>query len=542
MVTSPEKLKCICGSTKFGKYDKQVYEVTPEGETIESESSKIQFYKCNSCGLVRQGISNTDYSNYPPSNPEYKMKHYEHDLTLAMKRTRAYDIRENDVVLDVGSGSGAFIDICRAINAEAYGCEIAEYHYSKSDEFVYKKRFEDVHFPVDMFDVVTCHDVLEHVQDPIKFVKEMFRVTKQGGKCIIDIPDFFCTEGKHHWKEEHIWFFNLPQLMELCSNVGFLLEKRSTPIPSKIVLYLKKPKQKRVKILVPPGMGDAYWSVVKLQSFMKSIGREGEIADVYVACNKDRKWEGHKRAFPFLNLFPFLKSTGISFNTEQYPREIWLEAYRDAGRTVFKNMCGCDYFLSWNGQLGNGNPLDEVDWELECNWIPDMFESLEQTNYETYCKETYGKYIVFYFLFHGHYGHWQDEFGKNQMIASVNKICKETGHTPIFTGAVWDSEFEDQTKVIEGVPNAIDLRGETSVEQLFGLIKGSEVVVGYPSGLTIMSTVLKQKTIIIWNDYYNKEFMKNSCPPEVRNKTYFIVNTRGLTSKSLSTKVKEIIG
>lgn len=542
MVTSPEKLICICRSTEFSKYDRQHYEVTPEGETIPSTGNGVYFYKCDNCGIVRQGISYTDYKMYPPSDSEYLKKDYKHDLALGLKRLVDHKICSDHKVLDVGSGSGAFVDACRGIRAEAYGCEISDYHYKQNEEFIYKKRFEDVHFPVDEFDVVTCHDVLEHVDDPVAFAKEMFRVTKQEGQCIVDFPNFFSTEGKHHWKKEHIWFFNTPQLLELFTNIGFIVEKYNTPIPSKSVFYLRKPVQDRLKILVPPGMGDAYWSVVKLESFLKTMS-EGyqEIADVYVACNKDRKWEGHKRAFPFLKLFPFVNSTGVSFNTDQYPKEIWLEAYRDAGKTIFPDICNCDYFLSWNGQLGNGYSLDKVNSDLECNWIPNMFESLDQINYENYAKQTYGKYIVFYFLFHGHYGGWQNEFNKQKMINSVNKICSETESTPIFAGAVWDKEFPDQTDVINKISNAVDLRGQTSVEQLFGLIKGSEVVVGYPSGLTIMSTVLKQKTIIIWNDYYNKDFMWNSCPPEVRNKTYFVINTKGLTPKLLTGSVKEIL-
>jgi hypothetical protein len=66
-------------------------------------------------------------------------------------------------------------------------------------------------------------------------------------------------------------------------------------------------------------------------------------------------------------------------------------------------------------------------------------------------------------------------------------------------------------------------------------------VVGYPSGLTIMSTVLKKKTLIIWNDYYHKNFQWNCCPPEVRRKTYQITNTKGLKPQALATSVKTLI-
>ena len=544
MVTIP----CLCGNNSGERVGKRAYEVTPEGVTQESDTLDLMFIKCDQCGIVRQCETfesdldyNNFYKNYPPTTNKYGAKDYRHDLDVAEKRMKSSNIKLDERLLDVGSGSGAFVDTCRAEGVEAYGCEIAEYHCMIEDTYIYKKDLLDINFPTDYFDTVTCHDVLEHVIEPKKFLEEMFRITKQDGRCIIEIPNFYCDEGKHHWKQEHIWYFTQQQLGDLVEEVGFHVTQAKMPIPSKLVLHLKKLKQDRVTVLVPPGMGDAYWSIVKVQSFMENIGRGGEVVDISVACNVDRQYNGHKRAFPFIELFPFLNSTGETFNTDKYPKEIWLEAYRDAGRTIFEGICDRDYFLSWNGQLGNGNDLEKVDPEIKCNWIPPMFESLEQMNYEKDAKKKYGKYIIFYFLFHGHYNKWQEEFNKNQMVNSVVSICKETGCVPVFVGAEWDKNFQDQSDVIGKLPDAIDLRGETSTQELFGLINGSEVVVGYPSGLTIMSTVLKQKTIIIWNDYYNKDFMWNSCPPEVREKTYFVENTKNLTPKKLTQRVKEIL-
>jgi len=238
----------------------------------------------------------------------------------------------------------------------------------------------------------------------------------------------------------------------------------------------------------------------------------------------------------------FLKSTGITFTTNDYPKELWLEAYRDAGRTIFKNICGCDYFISYNAYMGQGDELEKTDPDIKCNWIPPMFESLRQIDTLEEARELYGRYILFYFIFHGHYKQWVNQFSVDSVVGSVMRIVKETGCTPVFTGAVWDGESHVLSRVIKNIPNCIDLRGETTMEELFGLIKGSEMVVGYPSGLTIMSTVLRAKTLIIWNEYYNQNFVWNCCPPETRNKNYFVENTHGLTPGKLTGRVKEIIG
>jgi len=65
--------------------------------------------------------------------------------------------------------------------------------------------------------------------------------------------------------------------------------------------------------------------------------------------------------------------------------------------------------------------------------------------------------------------------------------------------------------------------------------------VGYPSGLTIVSGMLKAKTLIIWNNYYNKDFAWYCVPPSVREKTYFIENTNGLNPLKLTNRVVELI-
>ncbi len=72
-------------------------------------------------------------------------------------------------------------------------------------------------------------------------------------------------------------------------------------------------------------------------------------------------------------------------------------------------------------------------------------------------------------------------------------------------------------------------------------MKGSELVVGYPSGLTIMSVALKVKTLIIWNKYYNRDFWSNGFPPDTKNKTYFMEDTLGLTATKLVERVVQLV-
>ena len=535
-------IACICGNNEFIETEKQGWRVTPEGKL---EPGLLKLGECKRCGIIRQldVLENYKdyYAKYPPANKDYVAKDWECDKQIANKRIGAYRIKKGSLLLDVGSGSGAFVDSCRQNGIKAYGCELCRYDYSLNDDFIYYQKFEDIHFPTDYFDFVTCHDVLEHSLSPVQMLEEMFRIVNQEGQCIVEIPRFFHESGNTHWKkDEHIWFFTEGQLEDLLGKkIGFDVIGIKHPVEFKSVFYCEKPLQKRVKILVPPGIGDSYWSIVKMESFLKreKLG----IPDVTVICNADPKYNGHLRSAPFLQMFPFLHSTGKSVANDPRRKRIWREAYLEKGRTIFRNVLGFDYFLAYNGHLRFGESLEEIDPDLDCDWFPPMFVSLEQMNFEKQCKDKYGKYIVFYFPSYGTFSHWYKQFPLSWLIDSIRRIINSTDYSPIFVGAKWDEEDIIQQQIINSIPNSINLAGKTSLDELFGAIKGSEFVMGYPSGLPIMAAVLKKKTLIIWNDYYDKDFAWNCCPPEIRGKTYFIENTHGLTSNRLVKKALGII-
>jgi SAM-dependent methyltransferase len=532
----------------------------PDGVLVDnqgiSQSHVISLVKCESCGIIRQSNTpfddNDQYSEYykneyPPNKQDYIKKDYAHDLDVAQKRCDAYRII-SDNLLDVGSGSGAFVDECRSRGIESYGCEIGRYACAKNDKHTYHRRFEDVSFPTDNFQHVTCHDVLEHVINPVQFMAEMFRVIKQDGYCIIDFPDFFDSNGKHHWKDvEHLWFFNRKQLITLATKIGFELEKIQNPIPGKIVLWLKKPKQNRVKILVPPGIGDSYWSIVKMQSFCEkeNLG----LPDIFIAAGRDRKYNGHLRSVPFLKMFPFINATNgfLPLKRVEEGREIWREAYAEQGRTVFRNLYGYDYLLSYNGHIRWGKRLEDIDPQYKCDWHPPMFVSLEQENYRKECAEKYGNYLCFYLPFYGHYQEWIKEFNINKIVATLNKLSLDSGMIPILIGAQWDADDKKLTNAKRSIKGLIDLTGKTTVDQVFGCLKGSQLVFGFPSGLTIMAAAFGCKTLLAWNDYFEigikgNRFYQYSCPPDIWEKNYFAMNTKTMSIDNVVKASLDIIG
>ena len=549
--------RCICGNKNKKPY-KRDSTVSVSNEGILKKKD-IKLVSCNGCGIIRQtGTAiktqkqyNKYYEGYPPTKKIYTKKTYKHDRRVAGIRCESYKIptakTEGIEILDVGSGSGAFVDECRSRGLKSFGCELGKYHYEEDGSYIYRKGLLDIHFPTDHFDIVTCHDVVEHVLDPVKFIKEMFRITKQNGRCIIDFPNFFNEKGNHHWKDsEHVWFFTEGQLANLLKNIGFIVDSIKNPLKTRSVFYATRPTQKRVKILVPPGMGDSYWSIVKMQSFLKSEGID--MPDICIAAGKDKKYNGHVRAVPFLQMFPFVNAAGghIAMKQMENGKKIWNEAYSERGRTVFRDIYDHDYMLSYNGHIRWGVQLEDVDPQYECDWHPPMFVSLDQENFKNNCIKQYGKYFCIYLPLYGHYVKWLEEFSLDNLIKAINKISKENDAIPVLVGAQWDAEDKKLSAAKGKIKKLVDLTGKTDMQQLFGCLRGSELVFGFPSGLTIMSAAIRCKTLMVWNDFYEigvhgNKFYRYVCPPDTWNKNYFAMNTATMTVNNVAKAANDII-
>ena len=88
-------------------------------------------------------------------------------------------------VLAVGCGCGFETDILNELGYEVIGLDISKFavKYAKnncnSGEFIICDSQRGIPFQPDVFDIVTCIDVLEHLTHPLKALIEIFRVSKK---------------------------------------------------------------------------------------------------------------------------------------------------------------------------------------------------------------------------------------------------------------------------------------------------------------------------------------------------------------------------
>lgn len=114
-------------------------------------------------------------------------------LFQALKMTKI--LKSESKVLEIGCGAGQFIRAIKRYfpSLQCFGCDISNTaikeakNYSSSIEYALNQN-DSLPYPNDSMDGVYIFDVLEHVDNPEVFLKEIYRVLKPGGLFYSFVP------------------------------------------------------------------------------------------------------------------------------------------------------------------------------------------------------------------------------------------------------------------------------------------------------------------------------------------------------------------
>lgn len=188
--------------------NKDEFTVFTKGYDYECEVSddEFQIVKCKNCSLLRLNprpikdellyIYSKKYNAY---NFENKLSRFMQSIRFVYLKNRVNKLNKflgaNANILEGGCGDGEFLLLIRKYGQKDWKLfgndivNIAEKKFNSNDIKFIEGRFEDIIFNKGKWDTIILKDVLEHLENPDKVIKNAATLLRSEGILLIEIPN-----------------------------------------------------------------------------------------------------------------------------------------------------------------------------------------------------------------------------------------------------------------------------------------------------------------------------------------------------------------
>jgi SAM-dependent methyltransferase len=135
-------------------------------------------------------------------------------------------------ILDLGCGTGANLEMVARYGRLTVGSDFSSMALELAAQRPGRRRLacstaEALPFPGNCFEVITCLDVLEHLQDDCQALREIDRVLKPGHRLIATVPAYPWLWSEHDEALDHFRRYTRESLLRAIRCAGLIPERVS---------------------------------------------------------------------------------------------------------------------------------------------------------------------------------------------------------------------------------------------------------------------------------------------------------------------------
>lgn len=191
--------------------------------------------RCEGCGLVRTEpapVASVSYDqDYFTERNAYEARAEEFSAYFRALMDDIARVRATGRLLDIGCGPGLLLEEARNRGYAAAGCDVSAWAVEAARRRGFDARtgvLQALQYPEGAFDIVVANHTLEHIPEPLPFLREARRLLAPGGLLAIGVPNhasLMSTVMGARWHsllpDQHYWHFTPATLTRMLREAGF---------------------------------------------------------------------------------------------------------------------------------------------------------------------------------------------------------------------------------------------------------------------------------------------------------------------------------
>ena len=164
-------------------------------------------------------LNNVNINTPDYFDSQFSVKKIDFENTLRQSKYLELIGEGVETVIEVGCGMSAFCPMAMVKYPNVWGLDFAQESIERLREVYTKVQYVvgdalNTPFKDKFFDAVVAGEIIEHFEEPQKFVDELVRICKPGGRVILSTPHLEFNDP------EHLWEFEEQDLHDMFSKYG----------------------------------------------------------------------------------------------------------------------------------------------------------------------------------------------------------------------------------------------------------------------------------------------------------------------------------